>query len=285
LVSVIIPAFRAERYLASTIQSVLDQTHKNLEVIIVNDGSDDQTQAISEDFASKDVRVVAIYQENAGVSSARNKGMALAKGAFIALLDADDLMEPTSVAERLKKLNDGNFGLVHCDMIIVDEVGNPTGKINFGLEGKVLDDLLAWRKTVIPTPSSVLFKKNVVHQVGGFNLDLSNNADQEFFYRVASQFEIGRVAKPLGIYRTHKNQMHKNIELMYRDTLLAYKLATENGLFKSHIFRRKCYSRMYFILANCYLKDARKPLKATRLYFRSFFIHPPAFFNNVFSRS
>ena len=267
----------AERYISQTIDSVCRQTHENLEVIVVNDGSDDNTQTIVEEMAQLDARIIPIYQSNAGVSAARNNGISRAHGNYIALLDADDLMEPTSIQERLEKLNSGNYALVHSDMVIIDDQSLPTGKINSGLEGWVLDDLLAWKGTVIPTPSSVLFKKSVVDDIGGFNIHLSNNADQEFFYRLAAKYEIGRVPKPLGMYRVHLLQMHKNIPLMYKDTLLAYSLAKKNNLFKTKSFQKRCYSRMYFILANCFLKDARKPLKAIILYIRAFFVHPANF--------
>lgn len=283
-VSVIIPAYNAAKFISSTIESVLQQTFTEIELIIINDGSTDDTEHIALKFTELDNRVRVISVENSGVSAARNTGMSAAKGEYLALLDADDLMSPTSIEERLQRFKEDDFGLVHCDLKIIDEHGKPTGEIKSGLEGRVLDDLLAWKRTVIPTPSSVIFKKSVFEQIGGFEVQLSNNADQEFFYRVAAKFNIGRVQKPLGMYRVHQHQMHKNIDLMYRDTLLAYKLATENGLFKSRAFRRKCYARMYFILANCFLKDAKKPFKAVQLYFRSFLVHPTACINNLFIR-
>jgi glycosyltransferase involved in cell wall biosynthesis len=277
LVSVVIPAYNAQSFIQETLLSVKNQTYTHLEIIVINDGSTDETEKIAQNIAKSDARITIISIKNSGVSAARNTGISKALGHYIVLLDADDLLAPASIAERLKKITTSNFGLVHCDMMIIDEKGSPTGPVKSGIEGNVLDDLLAWKKTVIPTPSSVMFRKDIVNIIGGFDSRLSNNADQEFFYRVASRFSVGRVSEPLGMYRIHLNQMHKNVNLMYSDTKIAYKLALENGLFKSKGFRRKCFSRMYFILANCYLKDAKKPLKAFILYFRGFLSHPLEF--------
>lgn len=281
LVSIVIPAYQAEKYLADTLQSVKNQSYSNLEILIVDDGSTDNTARISQQFEAADSRFKWIHQKNAGVSMARNRGIKISAGEFIVLLDADDLLTQDSVALRMTKILNGNWGLVHGNLEIMDQQGEKTGKIMQGIEGDVLNELLLWEKTVIPTPSSVLFKKEILGNVGDFNKYLSNNADQEFFFRVSAKYKIGKVNEIIGYYRHHQGQMHKNIDLMYKDTIMSYRLARENGLFINRNFRNKCFSRMYFILANSYRKNAKNYTKATRLYLKSFTHSPVHFLRNI----
>ena len=194
LITVIIPAFKAGNYIKETIQGVLDQTHTNFELIIVDDGSPDDQAEVIIPLAKEDDRIQYIKQKNAGVSSARNHGYRLSKGDYLAFLDADDIWLPNNLEKKLAKFaNDSAVGLVHSDMAIMDGNSKLTGEIKSGKEGAILDDLLAWNGTCIPTPSSILVKREVLEKVGGFDLELSNAADQEFFFRVAQNYKIGRV--------------------------------------------------------------------------------------------
>ncbi|MBS1519717.1 MAG: glycosyltransferase family 2 protein [Bacteroidetes bacterium] len=123
LVSIIIPAYNSAKYLAATIQSALDQTWANKEIIIVDDGSKDNTLAIAKGFESETVKVLS--QENKGASAARNKGLSIAKGEYIQFLDADDLLSPNKIAAQLKKLN-GSHDLVGiCDTVYFPDGSNP----------------------------------------------------------------------------------------------------------------------------------------------------------------
>jgi len=123
LVSIIIPAYNSAKYMAGTIQSALDQTWANKEIIIVDDGSKDNTLAIAKGFESEIVTVLS--QENKGASAARNKGLSVAKGEYIQFLDADDLLSPNKIAAQLEKLN-GNKNLVGiCDTVYFPDGSNP----------------------------------------------------------------------------------------------------------------------------------------------------------------
>jgi glycosyltransferase involved in cell wall biosynthesis len=97
LISIIIPIYNAERYLHQCIGSILDQTYQNIEIILVNDGSLDQCPTICDEYAAQDDRVTVIHKENGGVSSARNAGIAAAKGEWISFVDADDWIEPDMI--------------------------------------------------------------------------------------------------------------------------------------------------------------------------------------------
>jgi len=116
LVSVIIPAYNAARFIRRTLVSVLAQTHPDLDVIVVDDGSVDETVSIVEAIARDDPRVRLFRQKNSGVSAARNAALSVARGAYIAPLDADDLWHPAKLEKQLAVFANrpANVGLVYC---------------------------------------------------------------------------------------------------------------------------------------------------------------------------
>lgn len=276
LVSIIIPAYKAGQYIEETIQGVLDQTHTNFELIIVDDGSPDNQADIIAPIAASDARIQYIKQKNGGVSSARNHGYRLSKGVFLAFLDADDIWLPNNLKLKLAKFaSDPDFGLVHSDMAIMDGNSQLTGATKSGKEGYILDDLLSWNGTCVPTPSSILVKKEVIEKVGGFDLELSNAADQEFFFRTAKAYKIGRVPKVTWWYRVHDNNMHSNIPVMEKDALLAYQRAEEHGLFKSKAFRNECFANMYLIMGASWWGDGQNKSKGLQYLLKAVSVHPP----------
>ncbi|MBL4650849.1 MAG: glycosyltransferase [Aureispira sp.] len=275
LVSVIIPAYKAGQYIKETIQGVLDQTHTNFELIIIDDGSPDNQAEVIAPIAASDPRIQYIKQKNGGVSSARNHGYRLSKGSFLAFLDADDIWLANNLELKLAKFSsDTALGLVHSDMAIMDGNSKLTGETKHGKEGYILDDLLSWNGTCIPTPSSILVKREVVKKVGNFDLKLSNAADQEFFFRVAKAYKIGRVPEVTWWYRVHDNQMHSNIPVMEKDALLAYQRAEEHGLFKSKSFRNQCFANMYLIMGASWWGDGQNKLKGLQYIFKAALIYP-----------
>lgn len=102
LVTVIIPAYNAERYLPKCIKSIQSQEYQNIEILIINDGSSDRTEKICRDFSAKDSRVIVVSQQNAGVSAARNQGIHMASGKYIQFVDADDILEPTAIMDLVR---------------------------------------------------------------------------------------------------------------------------------------------------------------------------------------
>ena len=276
-VSVIIPAYKAGQYIEETVRAVLAQTHRHFELIIVDDGSPDDQATVIEALAAEDERIQFIKQENGGVSSARNHGYRLSKGDFLAFLDADDTWLPSNLEKKLAKFaSDSEFGLVHSDMAIMDGNSKLTGVIKSGKEGYILDDLLSWNGTCIPTPSSILVKREVLEKVGAFDLQLSNAADQEFFFRVAKDYKIGRVPEVTWWYRVHDNNMHSNIPVMERDALLAYQRAEEHQLFKSKKFRNLCFSNMYMIMGASWWGDGQSKINGLKYLLKAIWTHPPA---------
>lgn len=276
-VSIIIPAYKAGLYLKETVQSVLNQSHSHFELLIIDDGSpDNQEQEIALLVAS-DNRVRYIKQKNGGVSSARNHGYRLSKGDFLAFLDADDTWLVDNLESKLAKFaSDESLGLVHSDMAIMNEKSELTGETKSGKEGYILEDLLSWNGTCVPTPSSVLIKREVLEKIGLFDLKLSNAADQELFFRVANAYKIGRVPRVTWQYRIHNNNMHSNIAVMEHDALRAYYLAEKNKLFKNKKFRNHCFSNMYMIMGASWWGDGNNKIKGMQYLAKAIWKYPPA---------
>ena len=121
LVSVIIPVFNSERYIASAVESVLKQTYKEFELIVVNDGSTDKTVKVLEQYID---RIHYAYQPNKGVAAARNAGIRASKGEYIAFLDSDDLWIRDTLILHVNYLqNNPNIGLVYGEVLVIDERG------------------------------------------------------------------------------------------------------------------------------------------------------------------
>ena len=114
VVSIIIPAYNIENYIEKTLDSVLDQTYDSLEIIVVNDGSKDNTAAIIDSYAQKDNRIKVIHKENGGVTSARLAGIAAATGDYIGFVDGDDYIEPNMFELLVNNAINYNADISHC---------------------------------------------------------------------------------------------------------------------------------------------------------------------------
>ena len=129
-VSIITPCYNGERYVKETIESVLAQTYTDWEMLVIDDGSQDQSAAIIQSYADKDPRIQLISQENAGSSAARNNGIRRARGRYIALLDADDLWDPEFLSKQIAYLTEKQCVCVYCSYRRINEnsqeIGHPT---------------------------------------------------------------------------------------------------------------------------------------------------------------
>lgn len=127
-ISIITPCYNAEPYIARTIQSVQNQTITDWEMIIVDDGSNDNSADIIKDFASKDARIKLLQKENGGSASARNMGLAIAQGEFIQFLDADDTIEPTKIERQITLMEQELLDVTYSDYCMVNEDGTHEDK-------------------------------------------------------------------------------------------------------------------------------------------------------------
>lgn len=275
LVSVIIPAYKAEKYIEETIRSVLNQTYENVEIIVVNDGSPDNLESIVRKLQLEDDRLKYYKIKNLGVSYARNYGYSKSSGEYLAFLDADDVWLPNNLELKLKKfLEDDSFGLVHSDAQVFNSESHLLNEFLQGKEGFLLDDLLCWNGCCVPAPSSILVKRSVFETVKGFDENLSTSADKDFFIRVSSIAKIGRIEQVTWYYRVHENNMSKNITLMEKDITYLYQKVSQMNLFKSEKFRKKCFSHTYWVLAGSWWKNAKNKKRGIYYLIKSILTNP-----------
>ena len=208
-ISVIIPTHDYGRFIREAIDSVLAQTYPVLEVIVVDDGSTDDTPEILAGFGN---RIVTVVQNNAGVAAARNAGMAVARGEYLAFLDSDDLWLPEKIEKQLALFEaDPGLGLVHCGAERFDAAGKTLSVEVSGLEGWVARELLARGQGLIAVGSSMMVRRKVADEIGGFDSRLPACEDGDFCYRVALRYRFGFVPEPLVRYRQHGDGNHLNI--------------------------------------------------------------------------
>jgi glycosyltransferase involved in cell wall biosynthesis len=215
LVSVVIPAFNARRYVGQAIKSALDQTYPEIEVILVDDGSTDGTAEVPE---TCDPRVRVIAQPNRGVAMARNAGIEASSGDYVAFLDADDLWLPSKIARQMSiATRSREVGLVFCGYSVIrDDLEEryrvPVRRPRRRVRAMATND--AWG---ILLPSTGLIPRVVFSELGAFDPALSTAADHEFMTRISRRYEVDAVRACLTLYRAHGGQMHRDVRAFDED--------------------------------------------------------------------
>ena len=188
LVSVIIPAFKVADFIAETISSVLDQSVKNYEIIVINDGSPD-TDALERNMSPFADSVIYTKQPNRGAGAARNAGLRIARGEFVAFLDGDDLWLPNFLEEQVKLIrSDGGFDLVYADAINLEgQLYSRTTNMDMNpSDGPVtMEALISGRCNVVT--SSVVARRQAVIDVGLFDEAFPNSQDFDLWLRLAKE--------------------------------------------------------------------------------------------------
>lgn len=222
MVSVVVPAYNAAAYLRETLASALAQTYRPLEVIVVDDGSTDCTAAIVEQVARDNDRVRLIRTENGGVAAARNTGIKAARGAFVALLDADDLWHPEKIAKQMEVFRRGgrNLGLVYCFHREIDAAGRILCSYLFQpYEGDVYGILVLFN--FVGGGSAALVRRSCLQEVGGFDPRMRAHGaqgaeDTKLFLAIAERYDFGVVPEFLMGYRRTAGSMSQSIVPMMR---------------------------------------------------------------------
>lgn len=180
-VSVIIPAYNAEKYIAAAIESVLAQSFPGVECIVVDDGSSDRTAEIVQRFGE---RVRYCHQANSGRSAARNRGISLASGDYIAFLDADDLLLPDKLAQQVDYLErHAEYDAVYCRVAYFEEGESSRYAVRrIAPVGDILPQLLYGNFITVHAP---LIRKSAVERANGYDPSLARYEDWDFFLRLA----------------------------------------------------------------------------------------------------
>lgn len=204
-VSVIVPVYNSEKYIAQAVDSVLCQTFHDFELIVVDDGSTDRTAEILKRYGE---RLTYIYQPNSERSAARNTGIRHAKGEYLAFLDADDFWLPQKLERQVQVFDLApEVGLVYGWAYNVDESGKKVDKGNDGILRRfdagtnVFESLLFENVVGIGGCSTVMIRADSVRQVGAFDESLVYIEDWDLWIRIAAYYPVGLVPEPLVCYR------------------------------------------------------------------------------------
>ena len=222
LITVIIPVFNAEIFLEETVRSVLSQDYSHFELLIIDDGSTDQSGKIADEWAHRDDRIQVIHQTNAGVAAARNRGIAMARGEYCAFIDADDRWEAETLRlwhQALSHLPEA-VGVVYGWSLDVDHQDHLTGGFHGAtVVGSVLPTLLA--HNFLGNASSTIVKRSLAVSVGGYDVSLRDRAaqgceDWDFYLKLAEICEFAVVPRVLVRYRKPVVSMSSDYDQMAR---------------------------------------------------------------------
>jgi glycosyltransferase involved in cell wall biosynthesis len=255
LVSVVIPVHNGEAFAAQCLDSVFRQTHRALEVIVVDDGSTDGTGALLDRYP-KPIR--AIHTEHRNLPSARNRGIAEASGEFIAFLDADDLWLPEKTAKQIEAFRRlPGAGLVCTDIQKFPASGRRPSKERIRLGRKLNRSeafpLLARRNFI--TPSTVMVRASVAASAGGFDETLNSCEDWEYWLRLAGRgVGMAFLDEPLVLYRSHASSMSRVAIRMHEGRLAAVQKAFQPadlpGSYRA--LEPRCLARVHYESSNAF---------------------------------
>jgi glycosyltransferase involved in cell wall biosynthesis len=254
-ISVIIPTYNYGRFIAEAILSALSQTLPVSEIVVVDDGSTDDTRAIVERVGAN---VKYVHQPNRGVCAARNLGVRESTGEIIAFLDADDVWGPTKLEKQVSRLNaDTEIGLVHCGIREFEDETNRTLRLFVeGIEEGAAESLLLFERPLVNVSGSVIITtRKAFETVGGFDTRMKVSEDWDFCYRVARRFKVAFVAEPLVNYRVHGAAAHLNVENMEQGLLMFYEKAFTDPTIAR--WRRRAYGNFHKVMAGSYFHSGR----------------------------
>lgn len=242
-VTVIIPVYNGASYIEETIISVLEQTYQDFELLIVNDGSTDNTLSILKKYESNP-KVLILNKSNGGLSSARNYGIKSAKGKYISLLDADDLWEKTKLEEQIIKIQSvgEKTGIIFTDCTYIDSRGQVLKNdheyyhLDENFCGNVYERLIS-KNQICGSGSAVLIPKNIFEKVGLFDEKLKSCEDHEMWLRIAKKYEVDYVKQRLVKIRVHPEGMQRNSNRMFLFYFVVLARQSQDPKYKAIAFK------------------------------------------------
>jgi glycosyltransferase involved in cell wall biosynthesis len=283
-ISVIIPTYNRAKYLGYAIESVLAQTLPAAEIIVVDDGSTDETRAVLDALIAGG-RIQYHLQPQKGVSSARNKGIELAKYSLIAFLDSDDLFLPTKLEKQYELIAENNdFGFVHCCFSKFNDQGRNLGiRDTSRLTGHIYPEILQEWSILMAMPC-MLARKDVLKEVGGFDETMTWAEDMDLWRRISRRYPVGMVPELLVKVRVHGSsttfERGGGISGFKRYLDKAFEEDKQLG----GMFRRKAYAKMYANMGQNLLGEGdSSQMKHVREYEITALLHWPLEISAVFS--
>lgn len=200
-------AYNSEKYIRESIDSLLGQTFKDWELIVIDDNSTDGTVKIVNDYKERDIRVFLLRSEaNIGPEATKNIGLSVAKGKYIAILDSDDLAAPNRLEIQYQYLEQNpQVSLVGSFVTTIDENGKPIGDTEQPTDFDMIKFILINKNCF--THSSIMFRKEVVARIGGYCDNVRNAGEYDLYSRLSTESMITNITLPLVYYRIHPNSV------------------------------------------------------------------------------
>ncbi len=258
-ISIIIPAYNAEATILETIDSVLNQTFADFELLVINDGSQDNTKTVVETIS--DSRVQVITYPNVGVCGTRNRGIALAKGELIAFLDADDLWTSDKLEKQYAALQEHpEAGIAYswtCFMDVTDSETPHTflPSLEYEWRGNVYKNLLV--QDFIHSGSNTLIRREAIASVGGFDSTCAGCADWDYWLRLAVKWPFVVVPQYQIFYRRMAGSMSSKVEVMEREALIAMEKAYKAAPPELQYLKTQTFTNFHKYCAELYLQRSQ----------------------------
>ena len=255
LVSVVIPAYNAEAFIAKTLKTVIGQTYRNIEIVLVDDGSSDRTRQIVQAMVEQDPRIKLLQQSNAGVAAARNLGIQSARGNLLRQLMRTIYWYPEAIAKLVTQFQShgDKLGVAYAWSIDIDERDQPTGGFHAAvIHGNVYKTLLC--HNFLGNSSSTLIRKSCLKQVGGYNAQFRTQRaqgceDWDLYLRLAEHYEFRGVPEFLVGYRKIARSMSGDCSQMARSQqLMLQTVRQKHPELPRFLYRLSC-SSFYIHLA------------------------------------
>ncbi len=277
LVSIIIPVYNGEDYLRETLDSIFSQEYTNWELIIVNDGSVDNSEQIVKGIT--DQRVHYHYKVNAGVSSARNWGFAKAKGEYVVFFDADDIMSAGFLRRRVEVLEKNKEVGFACGWVLkIDQEGQFFGGVYRAACEDVQREVLTFSQDIITCPSNYMFRRNLLENYKvRYNTRLFSSADKFFLLQMSRHVTGVLISQPSELYyRIRRDSMSNKLSLrLIRDNETYHRLVLRE--FKPDaVIRRSFRSKSFYLLSGGYW-GLRKIWPSLKYGLKAFLMNPVYF--------
>ena len=250
-VTVLIPTYNRARFLPKAIDSVFEQTYSNFEIIVVDDGSTDETTDLLSKYKDKRLRI--LKTQNQGVSKARNLGISQSNSQSIAFLDSDDFWYPNKLEVQLELISD-NVGLVYCSYILESRLGKIPMQARFS--GLVENEFYRNPTVAIVGAgmSTAVIKKSVLLEINGFDVSVPPpSEDYDLFWRISKITEFKYVSEPLAQILIHENNVSSNLSQYHKGNIYVLNKMIKGGSMTTWT-RIRMGMVTYLMLVKSYLK-------------------------------
>ena len=218
---IIIPAYNGAKFLPLALESVIRQTYTDWRIILVNDGSSDETPAIGKAFQQRlGSKMLFISQENRGLSASRNVAMQHATAPLLALLDADDIWLPNRLEASRRCFENERVGMSYGFVSLIDIDGNVfrTQNPQDQLEEGAISSAIYNRSVNLPCPT-ISFRRECIKKLGGFDEDMRASEDRDLWLRIALEYQVARIPEVIALYRVSPGSMSDDLDRMLRAQL------------------------------------------------------------------